>query len=133
MPHKRSKDGRYKQRYRQTLYENETEERYFRNKKEQDIANAIVKEHCTRDPVTGEIAYNPSKKPLINYILLGAEYRFEVEDDLQPPKAIRDQQGIKTHYEEHNKIRLATIERVLNHSDFEVLNRASMPCWWRSP
>ena len=130
MPHKRSKDGKYKQRYRQELYTSDKEKRFFKNHKERDVANAIIKEHCTRDPVTGEIAYDESLKPSISLVLLAAEYRFETEDAIQDPPAVREQKGIRTHYE-WNKIRLSTIDGALKHVDSEVLNRASEPCWWR--
>ncbi len=130
MPHKRSKDGKNKQRYRQELYSSEQEKRFFKNRKERDVANAIVKEHCTRDLVTGEISYDPSQKPKIELVLLTAEYRFEVEDAIQPPRAIREQKGCTTHYE-WNKIKLKVIDEVLAREEAELLNRATSPCWWR--
>jgi hypothetical protein len=130
MPHKRSKDGKYKQRYRQELYSSEQEKRFFKRHKERDVANAIVKEHCTRDPVTGEISYDESLKPSISLILCAAEYRFEVEDNIQPPRAVREQKGCTTHYE-WNKINLKVIDDVLKREEAELLNRATSPCWWR--
>lgn len=130
MTHTRSRNGRNKQRYRQSLYESEKEKRFFRNHKERDVANAIVKEHCTRDPVTGEISYDKSQKGVIGQILCAAEYRFEVEDAIQPPREVREQKGCTTHYE-WSKIKLKVIDDVLEREEAELLNRASMPCWWR--
>lgn len=130
MTHTRSRNGRNKQRYRQELYSSEQEKRFFKRHKERDVANAIVKEHCTRDPVTGEIAYDQTLKRSISLVLCAAEYRFEVEDNIQPPRAVREQKGCTTHYE-WNKINLKVIDDVLKREEAELLNRATSPCWWR--
>jgi hypothetical protein len=130
MTHKRSPKGQEKQTKRFTLYESEQERRFFHTMKQKDIAHAIVKDHSERDLLTGEVMFNPKQTKKIQNILLGATFRFEEQDDIQPEESLAKHVGARTHYEWH-RLDYAAIERALVHSDSEVLNRAAERCWWR--
>jgi len=130
MPHKRSPKGQEKQTKRFALYESEQERKFFHAMKQKDIAHAIVKDHSERDLLTGEVMFNPKQTNKIQKILLGATFRFEEQDNIQPEEKLAKHVGPRTHYEWHS-LDYTVIERTLLHSESEVLNRATEPCWWR--
>ena len=70
MPHKRTLQGKNKRQIRYVTFEHRT--------KQQDAIRAIIKDHSSRDPITGEIAYNPAYQKDIENALLNASYCLEI-------------------------------------------------------
>ena len=70
MPHKRTLQGNNKRQIRYATFEYRT--------KQQDAIRAIIKDHSSRDPTTGEIAYNPAYQKDIENALLNAVYCLEI-------------------------------------------------------
>lgn len=131
MPHKRTEDGITKQKNRHRLYENAKTRRFYLKKKEQDCANAIVKDHNRRDPVTGEVFFDIKLKEKIKQVLDFAEFRFEEEDVIQSTSIYGDYiQKVEPRIEWY-PIGEKAIYRALAHQDNEILNRPISPCWWR--
>ena len=59
-----------KDKFRYATFEHRT--------KQQDAIRAIIKDHSSRDPTTGEIAYNPAYQKDIENALLNASYCLEI-------------------------------------------------------
>lgn len=70
MPHKRTPQGKNKRQTRYATFEHRT--------KQQDAIRAIIKDHSSRNPTTGEIAYNPTYQKDIENALLNASYCLEI-------------------------------------------------------
>jgi hypothetical protein len=70
MPHKRTPQGKNKRQTRFATFEYRT--------KQQDAIRAIIKDHSSRDPTNGEIAYNPTHQKDIENALLNESYCLEI-------------------------------------------------------
>lgn len=123
MPHKRTEKGQLKQRKRIVSFEHKIRER--------DTARAIVKDLCQRDPVSGEISFQQKKKAQITNVLLAVKYVVETECPNLSPNVKR--KHIDRYVSDWFEIDVSTVDAVLQREDGEVLNRAILPCWWRSP
>lgn len=113
---KKLKDQQRKQNYQNAKLTDKT--------KEKDAARAIVKDLSHRDPVTGEVTFDPKLKGNIHTALLSGKYRVEVETVISPHVKPRTEKFWLD-------IDCDVADLVLDREEGEVLNRAVEPCWWR--
>jgi hypothetical protein len=127
----RAKSKKVKDLQRLLTYESESDQRFFRKIAEIDTARAIVKDLSPRDPVTGEITFVKKNRNMIETELSITNFCIEVVNKIQINSPLAKHIKVERH-PVWEKISCKTIEKVLNHSDSEVLNRGITPCWWRT-